>query len=148
MSPKKKPAAAKTQPKKTGRPLANIDVDQLKKLAMLQCTMREIAAFFGVDASTIQRRFATEIAIAAENGKISLRRSMWNNAITGNNTQMQIHLSKNHLGMVEHPEREKPQAMINLNAKDADEYCELVQRIQKLQDTLPCYEPRFRQQSA
>jgi hypothetical protein len=146
MSPKKKPTKAKT--KKIGRPLANIDVEQLKKLAMLQCTMREIAAFFGVDASTIQRRFATEIAIAAENGKISLRRSMWTNAITQNNTQMQIHLSKNHLGMVEHPEREKPQTTINLNARDAEDACDLVQRIQKLQDTLPCYEPRFRNQSA
>lgn len=144
MSPKKKPSKAKT--KKIGRPLANIDVDQLKKLAMMQCTAPEIAAFFGVDTSTITRRFASEIAIGRENGKISLRRSMWINATTGNNTQMQIHLSKNYLGMVEHPER--PQATINLNAKDADEYCELVQRIQKLQDTLPCYEPRFRHQSA
>ena len=81
---------------KAGRPQKEIDVEQLGKLAALQCTYDEIAAWFGVDKSTISRRFATEINEGREKGKISLRRKQWKLADT--NANMAIFLGKNYLG--------------------------------------------------
>ena len=38
------------------RPEANIDLEELEKLCVMQCTDEEIAAFFGVSTRTIERR--------------------------------------------------------------------------------------------
>jgi hypothetical protein len=41
-----------------GRPRIEIDVEELKRLCRLNCTMEEIAAFFECDKKTIERRYA------------------------------------------------------------------------------------------
>ena len=82
---------------KGGRPRKKIDVNVVKKLAMLHCTQEEIAGFVGVSVDTIQRRFAATIKESEAIGKTSLKRWMWSAAENGNIT-MQIWLSKNILG--------------------------------------------------
>ena len=85
------------------RPQKEIDVEQLDKLAAMQCTLQEIADWFNVDKSTISRRFATNITKGKSKGKISLRRAMYTKALGGNVT-MCIWLSKQYLGMKDAPE--------------------------------------------
>lgn len=80
-----------------GRPLKEIDADQVERLASIGCTQDEIAGFFGVDQSTISRRFASEMALGASRCKISLRRRQWK-AAGGGNVPMLIHLGKQILG--------------------------------------------------
>ena len=66
--------------------------------------------WFGVNKSTISRRFATNIIKGKSTGKISLRRAMYTKALEGN-VVMQIWLSKQYLGMkerVETSEEAKP----------------------------------------
>ena len=86
--------------KEKGRPKAKIDTEVLNKLAAMQCTLEEIANWFGVNKSTISRRFATNITKGKSKGKISLRRAMYSKALEGNVT-MCIWLSKQYLGMKE-----------------------------------------------
>ena len=96
--------------KEKGRPKAKIDTEQLDKLAAMQCTLEEIANWFGVNKSTISRRFATNITKGRSKGKISLRRAMYHKALEGN-AVLQIWLSKQYLGMkerVETSEEAKP----------------------------------------
>ena len=77
------------------RPKKNINRDEVEKLAMLQCTMSEVASFFDVNVSTISRRFAKEMTKGREKGKMSLRRKQWKLADT--NASMAIFLGKNYL---------------------------------------------------
>ena len=96
--------------KEKGRPKAKIDTEVLNKLAAMQCTLEEIANWFGVNKSTISRRFATNITKGKSKGNISLRRAMYSKALEGNVT-MCIWLSKQYLGMkerVETSEEAKP----------------------------------------
>ena len=96
--------------KEKGRPKAKIDTEVLNKLAAMQFTLEEIANWFGVNKSTISRRFATNIIKGKSSGKISLRRAMYTKALEGN-VVMQIWLSKQYLGMkerVETSEEAKP----------------------------------------
>lgn len=90
----------------TGRPRAVIDWQVFDGLCRIQCTEEEIAAFFGVASKTIRRAVKREKraefeAYAAERraaGNVSLRRSMWQKALKGDNV-MCIFLAKQHLGM-------------------------------------------------
>ena len=77
-----------------------IDAEIVRKLAALQCTMEEIAAWFSVNVSTISRRFANEVALGREAGKISLRRLQWKRARAGSDALL-IHLGKHILGQTE-----------------------------------------------
>jgi hypothetical protein len=84
------------------RPKVKIDVGELEKLCGLQCTNEEIAAFFGVSSRTIERRrkmpkYAAIMDDARAKGKISVRRSLFKLANSGN-VAAAIFLSKNLLG--------------------------------------------------
>lgn len=81
------------------RPQLDIDAEQVEKLAMLQCTLEEMAMFFDCDPKTISNRFSKEIRKGKETGKISLRRNMFR--LSEKNTVMCIWLSKQYLGMRE-----------------------------------------------
>jgi hypothetical protein len=85
------------QKNKGGRPKIEIDADQVKKLAAMQCTNVEIAAFFNCDEGTIRKRFSDVLSKGRETGKISLRRMQWQSAEKGN-TSMLIWLGKQYLG--------------------------------------------------
>ncbi len=84
-----------------------ISKEAMIALAEIQCTVEEFSAALGVSKPTVIKRvkevfnvdsFGEFIERHGGQGKISLRRSMWKNALKGN-IVMQIFLAKNHLGM-------------------------------------------------
>jgi hypothetical protein len=84
------------------RPEAKIDLAELEKLAGMQCTNDEIAAFFGVSTRTIERRcraqsFRDAIDQGRAKGRVSVRRALFKLANAGN-VAAAIFLSKNLLG--------------------------------------------------
>lgn len=79
------------------RPKKNIDPDQVRRLAMINCSNAEIASVVGCSTDTIERRFAAVIKEGREQGRSSLKRMMWEAAQKGNITMM-IFLSKQMLG--------------------------------------------------
>jgi len=89
--------------KKVGRPQAEIDLEQVERLAAIDCTEPEIAAVLGIDYATWKRHkkrnpdILETVERGKENGKASLRRLQWKTAQEGNAT-MQIWLGKNRLG--------------------------------------------------
>ena len=78
------------------RPKAIVDETEVEKLAAMFCSLEEIASFFNVNISTIQRRFAQAIDRGRNKGKISLKRKQYLVAMDGN-VQMLIWLGKQHL---------------------------------------------------
>ena len=87
---------------RSGRKAVNIDLQQVEKLAAIQCTDEEIASFLSVSPSTIERRkkqpdFAESLARGKAKGRVSLRRSLWGLAAKGN-PAANIFLAKNLLG--------------------------------------------------
>lgn len=82
---------------KGGRPPLEIDESLVQKLAMIMCTMEEIAAVVGCSVDTLERRFADIIKEGQSKGKTSLRRWQYQAAEKGN-TSMLIWLGKQHLG--------------------------------------------------
>lgn len=85
------------------RPKKEIDEDTVRKLAMINCSYAEIAAVVGCDESTLTRRFAQVIKEGREQGKMSLKRAMWKNAVDKGIPVMQIFLSKQMLGYRDQP---------------------------------------------
>jgi hypothetical protein len=83
--------------KKTGRPLADIDEEQVRELASMNCSIVEIAAVVRCDRATIHRRFAIAIEEGRQSGKSSLKRKMWEVAMNGSSSML-IWLSRNMLG--------------------------------------------------
>src|SRR5882724_11209570 len=86
--------------------LARIDEGELEKLAMLQCTDEEVAAWFGVTTKTIERRrktgrFAEIMERGRAKGRISLRRTQMRLAEQGSGS-VAIWLGKQLLGQVDH----------------------------------------------
>jgi hypothetical protein len=84
------------------RPEAKIDLVELEKLCNMQCTDEEIAAFFGVNKRTIERRrkvakFRDIMDRAKAKGRVSVRRHLFRQA-AGNNVAAAIFLAKNLLG--------------------------------------------------
>lgn len=84
---------------KTGRKKIEIDEDQVRQLALMQCTHDEIAAFFNCSTDTIARRFADLITTCRQVGNISLRRVLWKMAVTNENPKVAMWLSEQYLGM-------------------------------------------------
>ena len=91
---------------KRGRPKIEFDLEQVEKLAMLQCTYDELAAFFDCSKDTIINRMKDDESFSAayknglEKGKMSLRRMQWRAAESGNVTML-IWLGKQHLDQVD-----------------------------------------------
>jgi hypothetical protein len=78
----------------------NIDPQEVTRLARLGCTIREIAARFGVSDDTISRRFAGSIEKGRVERKLSLRRRQTEIAMGDGpgSTAMLIFLGKKELG--------------------------------------------------
>ena len=88
-----------------GRPTAKIDLNELEKLAALQCTDEEIAAFFNVSRQTIERKkkiaeFRDAMTRGKAKGKVSVRRGLFAQMQKGGTgaTAAAIFLAKNLLG--------------------------------------------------
>ncbi len=85
-----------------GRKPVNIDLEQVEKLAAIQCTEVEIASVLGVSVRTIERRkqqpdFAEAMDRGKARGRVSLRRNLWSLANKGQ-PAANIFLAKNLLG--------------------------------------------------
>ncbi len=85
--------------------LVDIDLQQVERLASLQCTMEEIAGFFGVSRRTLERRqknrkFVDAIERGKAKGRISLRRTQFKIA-EGGSAAMAIFMGKQYLGQAE-----------------------------------------------
>jgi len=93
------------------RPKADINAQQVFKLARLGATQPEMADFFGCDPSTISKRFSQEIAKGQAELKLKLRRLQFRAAESGN-VSMLIWLCKNILGQSDKP-KEQPERRIN-----------------------------------
>ena len=97
----------------TGRPRIDFDLNQLENLGAISATQPEVAAWFRVSLSIIEKRLADEetrydhmghrltfreiYEMGMGRGKASLRRVQMDAAL-GGNTTMQIWLGKNILG--------------------------------------------------
>jgi len=66
------------------RTIPPIDEKKIRELAMIQCTMSEIAAVMDCSVDTLERRFADVIKKGQEQGKCSLRRAQYKKAMEGN----------------------------------------------------------------
>lgn len=75
------PKSGKTAPIK-------LDTTQVEKLAAIGCTKVEMAAFFNCSVDTLDRNYADYITKGRENGKVSLRRLMWDQGHKGNSTAL------------------------------------------------------------
>jgi hypothetical protein len=100
-----------------GRPRIEFDLTQLENLGAISATQPEVAAWFRVSLSIIEKRLADEETRYAHNGhvltfrevyemgigrgKMSLRRAQMDLALGGNAT-MQIWLGKQLLGQRDH----------------------------------------------
>ena len=89
------------------RPQIQIDKNQFENLCKLQCTLSEIAGWFGCSEDTIERwckreykkGFADVFGQKREAGKISLRRNLVR--LSERNPATAIFLAKNWLGMTD-----------------------------------------------
>ena len=83
-----------------GRPLKEIDAEEVYKLAQLGCTQEEIGRFCGCSHTTIQNRFLQEYELGRASQVISVRRWQMKKGKSGC-TAMLIHLGKNVLGQTD-----------------------------------------------
>lgn len=118
--PPKKEKAARKPPKKakkTGKPgrppkIAHNQktLDEIRKLAAMQCTEAEAAAWFECDQATFNRflhkhqKAKNLWETGHDYGRMSLRRAQFASAITDKNVTMQIFLGKNWLGQADKAE--------------------------------------------
>lgn len=79
-------------------PRKKVNVDQIESLAAINCSYQEIASVVGINESTLTRRYAQVIKKGREQGKSSLKRTMWDLAVNKKNVTMCIWLSKQMLG--------------------------------------------------
>jgi len=83
-----------------GRPKKELDEEQIRELASIQCTNGEIAAVMRCNVDTLHDRFSDVIKDAREAGKTSLRRAQFKKAMEGNPALL-IWLGKFYLGQKE-----------------------------------------------
>jgi len=125
---------------KGGRPVKEINLEQLDKLCAMQCTEGEVAGWFDVSVDTIERRiheltgmgFAEYFKIKRGKGNVSLRRKQMQVALGGNVTML-IWLGKQYLGQRDRQEIEHSGG-INFNANLTPE--ERKARIEELRKKL------------
>jgi hypothetical protein len=112
--------------KQAGRPQIPIDETNFIKLCQIHCTLEEVAGFFKCSPDTIEnwtvkhfgQHFSDVHKRYSADGKISMRRKMYQMANEGNVT-MAIWLSKQYLGMKENREQIiVPMAAAQMQAND------------------------------
>ena len=83
----------------------NLDTDQIKKLASLGCTNKEISDFFGCSADLLEKSYSEFLTKGRAEQKLRLRQLQWKSAEKGN-IVMQIWLWKQILGQSENTIKE------------------------------------------
>jgi hypothetical protein len=89
-----------------GRKKLPIDPEQVKELARIGCSKREVAIHLGCSEDTIERRFAGFFQLGKVGGKIQLRRRQHERAIEGSDSMLMF-LGKHRLKQIDKSE-EKP----------------------------------------
>jgi len=79
-----------------------IPADEVKKLAALHCTYKEMAEFFDVNVETLKYNFRDIITKEQSKTKQALRKAQLKVALDGNTTML-IWLGKQILGQAENP---------------------------------------------
>lgn len=77
---------------------SKIDIEDVKKLSAMQCTMEEMSHFLGCSIDTLERNFAATIKEGRSKGKISVKRALFDKAIKGDLGAM-VWWGKNFAGM-------------------------------------------------
>jgi hypothetical protein len=95
-----------------GRKPIHIDLTQLERLCVLQCTDEELADWFGVSSRTIEKRrqkpeFAEAMRRGRVRGRISVRRAQMKLLQAGNST-LAVWLGKQLLGQRENVQLSGP----------------------------------------
>ena len=92
------------QNKKVGRPKTPINLEELKKLCRLNCTMPEISSYFDIPLRTLEDRYTNDMEVRTaidkgrNEGKLSLRRKQIQIMDETNNPTIAIWLGKQLLG--------------------------------------------------
>ena len=89
-----------------------IPVEEVRKLAALHCSYKDMAEYFGVKEGTFRDHFRTEVERARQKLKHRLSEAMIENAITRLNPTMQIWLSRNWLGMSDGSEQTQAETVL------------------------------------
>ena len=97
-----------------GKPRKIIDEKMLAKLASTMLTVEDIGDILGCSADVIYKHYGDVLRDARANRKSSLYQSMWKNALDKENVQMQIWLSKQHLGHKESAGEQQQQVNFNV----------------------------------
>lgn len=100
-----------------GRPLKEITEDQVYRLALIHCTIPEIASTLDCGISTIKDRFSAVLHRGHEEGQMSLKRKMHEVAMAGD-TKMLIWLSKQRLGYKDVQPEEATQVHFNVHVME------------------------------
>ena len=82
------------------RPKLDIDPEQVRKLAAIDCSYEEMASILNCDPKTLSNRFSQAIKEGRDHGKMSLKRKQYEVAM-GGNTTMLIWLGKQRLGQTD-----------------------------------------------
>ena len=82
-----------------GENRAIIPVEEVRKLAALHCSYKDMSEYFGVKENTFRDHFRREVERARQKLKHRLSEAMIENAISRMNPTTQIWLSKQWLGM-------------------------------------------------
>lgn len=85
---------------KTKHVADKIDPEECQKLAAMGCTMQEIADFVGCSVDTLERNFAEAINIGRSRGRMSVKRKLYEKAMTGDLGAI-IWWGKNFAGMAD-----------------------------------------------
>jgi hypothetical protein len=111
---------------KMGPKYKKVDASKIKALASISCTQEEIAAVLDVSVDTIQRRFLPIIEIGKQKCRASLRRKMYETAMSDRHGAVtaQIWLSKQYLGFRDQVETHSDAKVVVYPA----EYIEAVNR--------------------
>lgn len=96
-----------------GRPLLPITEDEVYKLALIHCTVSEIASVLDCSRDTIEERFSRILHKGWEDGQMSLKRKMHKVAMEGD-TKMLIWISKQRLGYKDIQPEEATQVNFNV----------------------------------
>lgn len=88
------------EPKREGRPLKEINSEQVFQLARIDCSYEEMAAVLGCCPDTLMNRFSEVIKKGRDSGTASLKKQQFKLAMDGNPTML-IWLGKNKLGQTD-----------------------------------------------
>ena len=96
-----------------------VDLEEVKKLAKLHCTLEEIAAFCEIPVTVLKGMPEVKKAVemGRDQGKATLRRLQWSAAGKGN-ISMLIWLGRQYLGQKEEPDSGAVEKEVNITVMD------------------------------